>query len=262
MPKHNSIDYPVEEIRGYIRDGKTHQWIADLLAKTLDSRVTAKLIYKVCKKNGIVCQRTGPRAAEGHPKWQGGKIFSRLGYVKVFCPEHPTCVAVNQRREKQSNGRYFRKQKYVWQHRLVMEKHLGRFLGPHEVVHHINGVRDDNRVENLQVFQTNADHLAMELRGRCPKWSEDGKARLRLAVKKAAAKRHSKALLGVHARQQTPDHLKAECEALAQQVFEKALQLQQSPNDPCSTSKHDAFPELNQFASIHQEPDRKLESLP
>lgn len=70
-------------------------------------------------------------------RWKGG-TQKRFGYVFLHAPEHPSC---------QGNTR-----RYVAEHRLVMEKFKGRYLEPHETVHHINGIRDDNRPENLELW--------------------------------------------------------------------------------------------------------------
>lgn len=67
--------------------------------------------------------------------WKGGRHYSKDGYVLVYNPEYPF---------KSSS-------KYIGEHRLVMEQHLGRRLSRREVVHHINHDKKDNRIENLQV---------------------------------------------------------------------------------------------------------------
>jgi hypothetical protein len=48
----------------------------------------------------------------------------------------------------------------IVEHRWVMEQHLGRRLLPKEVVHHVNGDRVDNRIENLELFASQGDHLS------------------------------------------------------------------------------------------------------
>ena len=65
------------------------------------------------------------------------------GYILIYKPNHPFCDS----------------QRYVYEHRLIMEKHLERYLRPEETIHHLNGIRDDNRIENLKLFPNHSKHL-------------------------------------------------------------------------------------------------------
>jgi hypothetical protein len=78
------------------------------------------------------------RKGTKHNCWQGGKIMDGAGYVRIYCPEDP----------RANQGRYMR------EHQVVMEKMIGRQLLPGESVHHKNGVRHDNRPENLELWVT------------------------------------------------------------------------------------------------------------
>ncbi len=69
--------------------------------------------------------------------WKGGGTSERGYHLVVASKKHPYAL-------KRSNGI-----KYIREHRLVMEKYLGRYLKPEEIVHHINGNIKDNRIENL-----------------------------------------------------------------------------------------------------------------
>lgn len=74
--------------------------------------------------------------------WKGGRTATDRGYIRTRMPSHPFANPAG----------------YVLEHRLVMEAHLGRVLLPSEIVHHINGIHDDNRIENLMLFASNGKH--------------------------------------------------------------------------------------------------------
>lgn len=82
---------------------------------------------------------------KNHSKWNGGRIITQAEYVLIYSPRHPN-------RNRMGKG-------YVFEHRLVMEKKIKRFLTKNEVVHHINGIRSDNRIKNL-VLITKSNHVA------------------------------------------------------------------------------------------------------
>lgn len=77
---------------------------------------------------------------EKAPKWTGGIIYKR-GYVFIYNPNHP-----------------HNDHQYVKRSRLEMEKKLGRYLNKEEIVHHINGIKNDNRIENLVLCKNNKEH--------------------------------------------------------------------------------------------------------
>jgi hypothetical protein len=84
---------------------------------------------------------------ERNPNWVGGKIKSGQ-YIKIMVDKDSPyfCMA--------AKG-------YVPEHRLVMAMHLGRPLEKWEVVHHINRVKNDNRIENLELIESVVHHVLL-----------------------------------------------------------------------------------------------------
>ena len=80
-----------------------------------------------------------------NPMWKGGIIY-RLGYKFIKDRNHPF-----------SNKRGY--VRYSW---LVMEKKIGRGLKKGEVVHHINGIKNDDRPDNLYLFKNTGIHTSYE----------------------------------------------------------------------------------------------------
>lgn len=86
--------------------------------------------------NGYNSPLSAKRGSESYG-WKGGRRRSPLGYIYLYAPEHPKAT-----------------HKCVLEHRYVMEKKIGRLLSDHETVHHKNGIRDDNRIQNLELWST------------------------------------------------------------------------------------------------------------
>lgn len=84
--------------------------------------------------------------------WGGGVHINSNGYRIIYSPSHPNAS----------------KTKYVLEHRLVVEKIIGRYLHPSESVHHVNENRKDNRIKNLVLFKNRSVHLSFHY-GKIPK---------------------------------------------------------------------------------------------
>lgn len=97
-----------------------------------------------------------PKSGENNPKWRGGFLIND-GYKYIYNPRHPDATKTG----------------YVLEHRLVMEKVIGRRLEQDELVHHLNHNRLDNRPENLHLC-SNSEHGTTHIQDR----ARDEKGRL------------------------------------------------------------------------------------
>lgn len=127
-------DWPVAEIpRLYWDEGLASPDIAMRL------QCGASTVRRVLYKNGGTRGRgrsAKDRSGRNCPSWKGGRVEANGGYVFLHMPYHPMAS----------------KHGYVAEHRLVMANALGRPLKSSELVHHINGIKNDNRPENLEIM--------------------------------------------------------------------------------------------------------------
>lgn len=106
--------------------------MCETCGKKFLSRRRAKLA-RFCSRQCLYDGMRGPKSAD----WKGGRLVNSEGYVLIYAPDNPSS----------HDG-------YIKEHRLVMEQTLGRRLSKEESVHHINGVRSDNRPDNLQLTRS------------------------------------------------------------------------------------------------------------
>ena len=111
--------------------GCSHRTICKWMKKFNISRRTrsevVKLQFRMGQRKSFFKGKYGKKSAT----WKGGRYKDNNGYIRITCADHRN-VAL--------------------EHRLVIEKHIGRYLHSWETVHHINGIRDDNRIENLELL--------------------------------------------------------------------------------------------------------------
>lgn len=116
---------------------------------------------RLCDHCGVLYR---PQRRKGRQVGQGQKFCSRGchrasgrmryvdkdGYARIYRPDHPRAS-----------------KNWILEHRVVVEEQLGRLLDAHETVHHINGIKDDNRPENLQVRSGRHGQGAVAVCGDC-----------------------------------------------------------------------------------------------
>src|SRR3990167_6443692 len=95
------------------------------------------------------------RSGSRNSRWKGGRRKRKDGYILVYSPGHPYAC-----------------KNFVLEHRLVMEQHISRHLPPNELVHHKNEIKDDNRIENLEITD-HSEHARLHFTGKSfpARWS-------------------------------------------------------------------------------------------
>ena len=156
----------VQQVLEHAKEGLRSVEIAKLLG------VTPKAVQKVYRRyNFPVLKNLVPLSMEDNPAWTGG-VTMNGPYRCIRRPDHP-----------------YNNCGYVQEHRLVVEAHLGRYLEPGEVVHHIDGNPSNNDIANLEVFSSNSEHLRATLTGKPHCISEEGKLRISEAVRASNRRR-------------------------------------------------------------------------
>jgi hypothetical protein len=122
----------------HVPNGSTGLCQVDGCVKLAHARGWCQMHYKRWEKNGDPgpAASSAPRRTSRDPN--STRRLDELGYVHVKVPHHVEA----------------RKSGWALEHRVVMSSHLGRRLMRHESVHHLNGVRDDNRLENLELWSS------------------------------------------------------------------------------------------------------------
>lgn len=108
--------------------------------------VNQVLVSRILARHGYKARLNRETGKVEHfaPRWRGGISYDEKGYKRLYLP----------------NYKYANKGGLVKEHRLIMEKVIGRKLGIDEVVHHKNGIKTDNSMDNLEVM-TRSEHTKL-----------------------------------------------------------------------------------------------------
>lgn len=127
--------------------------------------ITRRYVSKTQKKMGLPQLKQGAQRGQNNPAYISGRRCCLDGYVTVSAPDDHPYSKIRKGRNVGS----------IYEHRLVMEKKIGRYLRPEEVVDHIDGLTLHNDPQNLRLFESNAEHLRQTISGKKKNWSEEGK---------------------------------------------------------------------------------------
>ena len=131
--------------KGLTKD--TNEILMKLSKLNMGRRHTEETKRKISDANkGVPSWKKGKEFPQlqgsNHCRWKGKRTKQNNGYIYIYQPDHP----------------FVNKKRYVYEHRLVMEQKIRRYLLSTEIIHHINEIKDDNRIENHYLCKDTAIH--------------------------------------------------------------------------------------------------------
>jgi len=100
-------------------------------------------------RNKMSIAHKGKHIGKKNNNWKGGRRKVN-GYITICLPPDSFFISMTHKNDN-----------IIKEHRLIMAKYLGRCLKSWEVVHHKNNIKDDNRIENLELIENDSKHKSL-----------------------------------------------------------------------------------------------------
>jgi hypothetical protein len=138
------IGYATNNKRQYLPcvDWGKLRWVRLVRGKPENSRCKNCALKKIRREFPLVVP-----SGDKSPHWKGGRYTDKDGYIRVMLASDDLFHSMGDH------------QGYILEHRLVMARSFNRCLSSAEIVHHKNGVRNDNRLENLELMTNAGAHI-------------------------------------------------------------------------------------------------------
>jgi hypothetical protein len=139
---------------------KSQSLCCDNCGKILFKHPITGLPHNFCNRTCLGAYRSKNLCGSSSPLWRGGRTLHGAGYIRIRIGRGQPMT--------DCHGD-------ILEHRYIMSQHLGRILSSNDIVHHLNGDRTDNRIENLFLYSSHSEHQKSHATKIIPKFCQCGR---------------------------------------------------------------------------------------